>query len=103
MQRNRKQTDREDQRPDHEAGRPGRPVTEPEPGSVFSGLHDSIGNCAVGRRIQAKMAVSQSGDPLEIEADRILRIGSSRVRPSRPPASVKERDPAPSARRNNSR
>jgi len=53
---------------------------EPRPASARSfpgGLHPilqlqrTIGNCAVGRLIQAKLAVSHPGDPYEQEADHV--------------------------------
>src|SRR5215468_7823693 len=53
---------------------------EPRPASARSfpgGLHPilqlqrTIGNCAVGRLLQAKLAVSHPGDPYEREADRV--------------------------------
>jgi hypothetical protein len=41
------------------------------PGPPMLRLQDAVGNRGVLRRMQAKMKVSQPGDPLELEADRI--------------------------------
>ena len=54
--------------------RESRPASAP---SFPGGLHPilqlqrTIGNCAVGRLLQAKLAVSHPGDPYEREADRV--------------------------------
>lgn len=50
----------------------GKPVsTEQSPVHQFRQLHQTIGNCGIGRLIQTKLTVSQPGDRHEQEADRV--------------------------------
>jgi len=73
-----------------------RQVTQPGPLAEIMGLHNSLGNRAVGQVLQAKLKVSQPDDKYEQEADRIadlvMRMPDSAVQDiSHSPATVQRK------------
>ena len=95
MDRERQGTDREPKRAVYDASptvgvaSTSGPATHP-----FLRLHDSLGNRGVARRLQAKLAVSQPGDRLEVEADRAAEHAISGTAIS-PPCACQGNGPCP--------